>query len=1082
MGMQLLVLQIQTAAMVILALALRTAIRKLPKGYSYALWILVFARLLCPVALETDFGIAPSLEDGASWMEQILAADGEEAENFGMAAGLGSRAAVTGYEGLIPELPGMGTIPEEDPAMPAGSVPGSGTAGAGFRNAAGQRGDMLGKAAGDEAAAPVQKGIRILLPTLWILGAALILGYNGFALARVKKLLRRAYPAEEPVYICPGLDTPFTLGLIRPRIYLPEGLAAQEREYIICHERVHIRRKDHMIKNLAFLLSAVYWFNPFVWIAFYFLERDMEMSCDEQVIRRMGTDIKKQYSQSLLNFAQRENLAVTPLTFGENSVRQRVKNVLSYRNAKRWSFVLGILILAAAGMALFTSRPGSEAGSVGGNEEATRSAGGTPARTESGPGFDGQQQAGNGDGTSGFIPLVSDQSGEKASENVHRELTDLDHDTPDRALDRWASAFTDRDGEALYELAARKERFMEWDMVNEPEPGVITFGLSSPWPWEYNYSIQRLGDTGAVIRYYMNTSAPEIYIADEMVELVEENGLYYVDHQLLTEYYSIPDKDTFEELYGKAGKYDFGYENTGYTTDFYSMILRHLISGFSPEYYRQYTDPVTAAILLLHLGPGQGKAEYANESAARGDRDVPSQSTPPYVGEGSRATVTYTFEEDGSKVEIPMELIEGSQNIWAPADTGMVRTVYKTMDFRDYTTREGDYIEASQYGIYRFNREGLRCLYPYYVPESIVWAKADGQLYFSDSVSWQEGALDYLEDVICILNLETGEFDRETYLFTEEMQAVLPLRWLSVNGGFMHLYGQDASLAIPLINTGNTALSSGNVWKDKPAAQLNSKEQDAYGAAVRDHILSQPGQLMEISNRTWTENFAYVDLDGDGSRERISLSADPEADPSNYYWPYDAYVLQAGDSMARDWYESLYNIIWAVSLDGKEILLALYGDGPSSDPLTILYAYRQGELQEIGRFDEDIRNCTIENGIISGTTRQDVLQTDWVKAQWRIGESGMLERISRDTYDFITLNDISLLVPLPVHDSPEESSESHMLRPQTVKFLKTDGSFSWIYTEGGDGDGGWFAMQDSLEIKELGKDYMEVFEGLNFAD
>ena len=146
MGMQLLVLQIQTAAMVILALALRTAIRKLPKGYSYALWILVFARLLCPVALETDFGIAPSLEDGASWMEQILAADGEEAENFGMAAGLGSRAAVTGYEGLIPELPGTGTIPEEDPAMPAGSVPGSGTAGAGFRNAAGQRGDKIGRA------------------------------------------------------------------------------------------------------------------------------------------------------------------------------------------------------------------------------------------------------------------------------------------------------------------------------------------------------------------------------------------------------------------------------------------------------------------------------------------------------------------------------------------------------------------------------------------------------------------------------------------------------------------------------------------------------------------------------------------------------------------------------------------------------------------------------------------------------------------------------------------------------------------------------------------------------------------------
>lgn len=1081
MGMQLLVLQVQTAAMVVLALALRAAIRKLPKGYSYALWILVFVRLLCPVALETDFGIAPSLEDGASWMEQILTADGEKAENDGMAAGLGSITALSGSEGGIPEQPGGSTMPEEGPAMPAGSAPGSQVSGGGFRRAPGQGANAFGSPAGDKDAAPVQNGILILLWALWILGAALILGYNGFALARVRRLLRRAYPAENQVYICRGLDTPFTLGLIRPRIYLPEGLGAQEREYIICHERVHIRRKDHLIKNLAFLLSAVYWFNPFVWIAFYFLERDMEMSCDEQVIRRMGADIKKQYSQSLLNFAQRENLAVTPLTFGENSVRQRVKNVLSYRNAKRWSFVLGALILAAAGTALFTSRPGSEGGSAGQNEDAPQSAGSTPGRTGNGSGFDGQQ-AGNGDGTSGFIPLVSDQSGEKASENIHRELTDLDHDTPDRALDSWASAFTERDGEALYNLAARKEQFMEWDMVNEPEPGVITFGLSSPWPWEYNYSIQRLGDTGAVIRYYMNTSAPEVYIADEMVELVEEDGLYYVDHQILTEYYSIPNKNTFEELYGKAGEYDFGYDNTGYTMDFYRMILRHLISGLSPEYYKQYTDPVTAAVLLLHLGPGQGKAQYANVSADLGDRNVSSQSTPSYMGEGSRATVTYTFEEDGSEVEIPMELIEGSQNIWAPADTGMVRTVYKTMDAGDYTTREGDYVQATQYGIYRFNEDGLRCLYPYYVPESIVWDRADGQLYFTDSVSWQEGAPDYLEDVICILNLETGAFDRETYLFTEEMRALLPLRWLSVYGGFLHLYGQDASLATPLINTGNTGLSSGNVWKDKPAVQLDSKEQDAYGAAVRDHILSRPGQLMDISNRTRTENFAYVDLDGDGARERITLSADPEVEPSYYYWPYDAYVLQAGDSMAKGWYESLHNKIWAVSLDGREILLALYGDGPSSDPLTILYAYRQGELQEVGRFDADIRDCTMENGVISGTTRQDVLQTDWVRAQWQIGENGMLERISQDTYDFIALNDISLLVPLPVHDSPDEASESHMLQPQTVKFLKTDGSFSWIYAEGEDGDGGWFAMKDSLEIMELEKDYMEVFEGLNFAD
>lgn len=1073
MGMQLLVLQLQTAVMVILALALRTIIRKLPKGYSYALWILVFARLLCPAVLETNFGITPSLEDGAFWMEQMLAGEGEEAGASAIAAGLGQRNAMNG--GMAGRQLYTGTTPEERPAVPADNGTAGGISHGDLPGASGQ-GNISGNAAGEEEALPVAKGIHVFLFIFWALGATLILGYNGFALARVKKLLRKAYPAENEAYFVPGLDTPFTLGLFRPRIYLPEGLTSEEKEYIICHERVHIRRKDHLIKNIAFLLSAVYWLNPFVWIAFYFLERDMEMSCDEQVIRRMGFDIKKQYSQSLLDFAKRESLAVTPLTFGENSVRQRVKNVLSYRNAKRWSIVFGIVILAAAGTVLFTSRPGGDG--PGSQKEGNVQSGAGPQTVgvfdfTAGPAKDGA-------GNSGNIPITSDQTGENLKA-VHRELADWEHDTPDRALDRWACAFTDRDGETLFDLSAQKEQFLGWDMVNEPEEGVITFGLSSPWPWEYNYRVQRMGETGAMIRYYMNTSAPEIYIADEMVELVEKDGLYYVEHQLLTEYYMISNGRTFEELYARDGEYDFGWENTGYTTDFYRMILRHLMSGLNPEYYKQYTNPVTSAVLLLHLGPGKGKAEYHNVPAG-GDRDIPSQSALSYAGEGSRAMVTYTFDEDGSSVEIPMELIEGSQNIWALADTGMARAAYKVMDVRDYTVREGGYVEASQYGIYRFNADGLRCLYPYYVPESLVWAEADGKLYFTDSVSWQEGALDYQEDVICILDLETGEFDRETYLFTEEMEQLLPLRWMSVSGGFLHLYGQDASLALPLINTGNTALGNANVRKNQMPAQLKPEEQDAFGVSVREHILSRPGQLMELSNRTWEENFAYVDLDGDGHSERVTLSADPDEDPATYYWPYDAYVLQAGSSAVRSWYESLHNQIWALSLDGREILLALYGDGPSSDPMTMLYAYREGELLEAGRFGADIRNCSIENGIISGTDRQDVLQTDWVKAQWRIGENGMLEKVSQDTYDFVTLNDISLLVSLPVHDSPDLASESHMLRPQTVKFLRTDSTFRWIYAQGEDGDGGWFAMKDSLEIMELEMNYMDVFEGLSFMD
>ncbi|MDE6701411.1 MAG: hypothetical protein K2K10_10450, partial [Acetatifactor sp.] len=192
-----------------------------------------------------------------------------------------------------------------------------------------------------------------------------------------------------------------------------------------------------------------------------------------------------------------------------------------------------------------------------------------------------------------------------------------------------------------------------------------------------------------------------------------------------------------------------------------------------------------------------------------------------------------------------------------------------------------------------------------------------------------------------------------------------------------------------------------------------------------------------------------------------------------------------GDSADYNWYDCIYNSIWAVSLDGEEIVLALYGTGPSSDPMTFLYRYEQGELQGAGFFCDDITQCTIENGAISGTDRQDVLQTDWVKVQWRMGtnEKGQqaIRMVPQDTYDFTALNDITLLCQLPVHSAPDMNAESHMLQPQTLHFVKTDASFTWIYAEAADGDSGWFKVEE-FQIQELGLDYYEVFENLNFAD
>ncbi len=936
---QLMVLQLQIAAAVLLVLLVRLIIRKLPKVYSYLLWLLVFARLLCPVVPESAFGIMPSQTEGTAWVEQVWTEQALPDKNGGAEAGNFQPAEIS--PGQSPQIAG-GNGAVQNPGGGHPSVVPSHMSDVEAQYRSQGRNSSTGYANSNLMMA----GIVFL--AVWGLGAAVILGYNGFALLRVRKELKSAAWFSENVYVCDGISAPFTLGMIRPKIYIPQGLLDKERDYIICHERVHISRKDYLVKNLAFLLTALYWFNPFVWVAFLFLERDMEMSCDERVIRLMGTEIKRQYSQSLLNFAEgKGSMAVTPLTFGENSVKQRVKNVLSYENAKRWSIILGLLILAAASVALFTTRAG---------------------RADAAP------------------------------QEEHED-----------AAPQEESSVADAEGQA-------------------------------------------------------------------------DRGL--MDGEL------IESREAFEQRYGKAGAYDFGYDNTGYAMDAYQVILRHLTLGTETSVYERYTDPVTAAEEILHLGAGEGQADYAMVPLTVEGLEIPWLEALSMAGEGSRATVTYTFAGDGSTVEIPMELIEGSAGIWGPADCGMSRTVYRTREANSSAQgEEAFYIQTSQYGIYCLDSSGLRCVYPYYVPD-VVWAEADGKLYFPASTSYQDGDLDYWEDVICILDLETGAFDKETYPITDEMRGVMsPLRWMSVYGGFLQLHGEDgnSSLYLPLINTGTTDLSSGNNWKGKAMAVLTEEERNAYGRDARNYLLEYPGRLVELSNRTFSENYIYVDLDGDGRTEQVSLSANPNEEGYTEY-PYDAYVLRSGDSVLEGWYECMHNSIWAVSLDGKEIVLVLYGDGPSGDPMTFLYRYEQGTLREAGSFADDIRRCTIEDGVINGSQRQDVVQTDWVKAQWRMGtnerQEKVLEWVPHDTYDFMGLRDITLTTRLTVHTAPDMASAASVIQPQTVRFVKTDASFTWVCLETENGDTGWFATEESgLQIPEAeGKsEAWEVFENLSFA-
>ena len=162
----------------------------------------------------------------------------------------------------------------------------------------------------------------------------------------LKKQLKNSDLIEENIFEVKNLKTPFVLGVIKPKIYLPPGINAEEKKYILLHEQTHIQRKDHVIKILAFFILSIHWFNPLVWIAFILMSTDMELSCDERVLKEMNEDIKKPYANSLLSLAaERHILNGSPLAFSEGNVKGRIKNVLNYKKPRFWVVVIAIILV-----------------------------------------------------------------------------------------------------------------------------------------------------------------------------------------------------------------------------------------------------------------------------------------------------------------------------------------------------------------------------------------------------------------------------------------------------------------------------------------------------------------------------------------------------------------------------------------------------------------------------------------------------------------------------------------------------------------------------------------------------------------
>ncbi len=314
-------LQLTACYVILLVLLLRFFLRKQPKIYSYALWSVVLFRLLCPFRFETVLSLIPRVQAAPQIIQDSI---------------IPPQTPVLTAPSAVPNVFDLPTIPVE----------------------------------AVQNAAPFDWGN--LLPYLWLAGIAALLFYSVLGLAKLKRNLRSAQEVESGVYEAQGLETAFVLGLLKPKIYLPCGLSAEEREYILLHERTHLRRGDHLIKLAAFATLCVHWFNPLVWLAFLLSTQDMEMSCDEAVIAKLGSGVKKAYSGSLLSLAAGKRiLRATPLAFGEGDTKIRIKNVLNYKKPSFWVTVALAILVAVVGIGL-ASDPVSKDSDVSAEEAAER--------------------------------------------------------------------------------------------------------------------------------------------------------------------------------------------------------------------------------------------------------------------------------------------------------------------------------------------------------------------------------------------------------------------------------------------------------------------------------------------------------------------------------------------------------------------------------------------------------------------------------------------------------------------------------------------------------------------------------------
>lgn len=321
----------QGSIVILAVMALRLLLKNAPKTVFCLLWLLAGLRLALPFEIQSPFSLQPQLEDtnlSVQAQQPVQVPD------------------------ILPQNPAGQTLdvpdtPAQTPDLPEGNRENTQTESFLYHV---EDGVITGPLTWTDIAAQI-----------WLLGAAAMLAASAVSYLKLKRQVREAYLIENGCFECPGLDTAFVLGFLPPKIYLPAGLTDDEKKFIFDHENTHIARHDHWFKLLGYGVLSIHWFNPLVWIGYNLLCRDMELACDEHVVKYMTLPERKAYSAALLSCGgHTARIAACPVAFGESNPKKRILNVLNYKRPTFWITLLAVIAVIFVSVCLLTSPEAKE--------------------------------------------------------------------------------------------------------------------------------------------------------------------------------------------------------------------------------------------------------------------------------------------------------------------------------------------------------------------------------------------------------------------------------------------------------------------------------------------------------------------------------------------------------------------------------------------------------------------------------------------------------------------------------------------------------------------------------------------------